>query len=79
MSQAAADTPSFESDIRPLFREKDREAMEGAFDLWDREDVSANAEAILASVAGGEMPCDGPWPEEQVELLRRWVEGGMPA
>jgi hypothetical protein len=70
---------SFESDIKPLFREKDREAMEGAFDLWDHDDVSANADSILAAVEGGEMPCDGPWSPDHVALLRRWVEAGMPA
>jgi hypothetical protein len=25
------------------------------------------------------MPCYGQWPAEQVDLLRRWVEGGKPA
>jgi hypothetical protein len=70
---------SFETDIKPLFRDKDREAMEGAFDLWDHEDVSENSAAILAAVEGGEMPCDGPWPADHVELFRRWVEAGMPA
>jgi len=68
---------SFDQDIRPLFREKDREAMEGAFDLWDHEDVRENAGAILEAVASGEMPCDEAWPPERVELLRRWVEAGM--
>jgi len=71
--------PGFERDIRSLFREKDREAMESAFDLWDHADVSENAEAILSSVESGGMPCDGAWAPEQVDLLRRWVEGGMPA
>jgi hypothetical protein len=71
--------PSFESDIRPLFREMDRDAMESDFDLWDHEDVSADAHAILAAVEGGGMPCDGAWPPERVELFRRWVEAGMPA
>jgi len=71
--------PSFDRDIRPLFRESDRTAMEGAFDLWDHEDVSDNADAILSAVEGGGMPCDGPWPPERVELLRRWVQAGRPA
>jgi len=70
---------SFEQDIRPLFREKDREAMDGAFDLWDHEDVSEHAGAILDAVASGGMPCDGAWPAERVALLRRWVEAGKPA
>jgi hypothetical protein len=24
------------------------------------------------------MPCYGPWPAEQVELFRRWVQAGSP-
>ncbi|HEX9134585.1 MAG TPA: hypothetical protein VF844_20030 [Ktedonobacteraceae bacterium] len=32
-------TPSFARDIRPLFRESDRESMVFAFDLWDYNDV----------------------------------------
>lgn len=78
MSEIETSQLSFERDIRPLFREKDREAMEGAFDLWDHEDVSANASAILEAVASGGMPCDEAWPPDRVELLRRWVEDGMP-
>jgi hypothetical protein len=70
---------SFDRDIRPLFREVDREAMAGAFDLWDHGDVSANAAAILEAVEGGGMPCDEAWPPERVELLRRWVAEGLPA
>ena len=46
------------------------------FDLWDYEAVRENAEAILAATEGGDMPCDGAWPEERVALLRRWIEGG---
>jgi hypothetical protein len=70
---------SFERDIKPLFREMDREAMESAFDLWDHEDVRANAPAILATLEGGSMPCDGAWPPERVQLFKGWVEAGAPA
>ncbi len=72
-------TPSFARDIRPLFRESDRESMDFAFDLWDYHDVSAHAEDILERLTEGTMPCDGEWPEEQVARFRRWVEAGMPA
>jgi hypothetical protein len=41
--------------------------------------VRANAEAILAVVEDGSMPCDGAWPAERVGLFRRWVEAGTPA
>lgn len=68
--------PSFAADIRPLFRERDRRAMTFLFDLWDLEAVKANAAAILASTQTGDMPCDRAWPDERVELLRRWIEGG---
>lgn len=69
---------SFERDIKPLFREMDRQAMEGAFDLWDHGDVSEHAGPIYEAVAGGGMPCDAPWPPERVALLKRWVDLGMP-
>ncbi|MDQ1551914.1 MAG: hypothetical protein QOD50_1336 [Actinomycetota bacterium] len=70
---------SFETDIKPLFREGDRESMESHFDLWSHDDVSENADAILARLQEGSMPCDGAWPEAQVELFRRWAEGGKPS
>jgi nucleotide-binding universal stress UspA family protein len=69
----------FEEDIRPLFREKDVEEMKDIsnLDLSDYEDVRANAEAIHSYVADGSMPCDGPWPDEQVEKFKRWMDQGM--
>lgn len=69
----------FEHDIKPLFREADRDAMEFAFDLWSHRDVTQNAEAILEQLETGSMPCDGAWPSERVELFGRWVEAGKPA
>ena len=68
----------FDEDIKPLFRERDRGAMRSTFDLWSYDDVSQNADAILAAVRDGVMPCDGAWPSEQVELFQRWVESGKP-
>jgi hypothetical protein len=70
--------PTFGNDIKPLFRERDRESMLRAFDLWSYEDVKANADRILGAVRGGSMPCDGAWPQEQVDLLQRWIESGEP-
>ena len=70
---------SYESDIRPLFRDKDRERMEFAFDLWSYDDVKENADLILERLEEGDMPCDGAWPDEQVALFKRWVESGTPA
>jgi hypothetical protein len=70
---------SFERDIKPLFRDIDRDAMESSFDLWDYDDVRDNADAILTAVEGGGMPCDGAWSPEQIEAFRTWVDAGMPA
>jgi hypothetical protein len=69
---------SFEIDIKNLFREGDRGAMRFAFDLWSHDDVSQYADAILDRLERGTMPCDGAWPEEKVNLFRRWIESGKP-
>jgi hypothetical protein len=70
---------SYATDIKPLFREGDREAMLTHFDLWLYDDVVAHKDAILATLTAGEMPCDGAWPEEQVKLFRDWAADGTPA
>jgi hypothetical protein len=74
-----AQAPSFERDIRPLFRSKDVEAMSGAFDLSSYENVRTNAERIYERLANGSMPCDGKWPADQVERFRGWVDAGTPS
>ncbi|HXQ96411.1 MAG TPA: hypothetical protein VN800_05755 [Candidatus Acidoferrales bacterium] len=68
--------PGFAADIKPLFRDRDRTAMTFLFDLWDYADVRLNAGQILASTESGDMPCDGTWTKERVDLLRRWIDGG---
>jgi hypothetical protein len=70
--------PSYEDDIKPLFRDTDRDSMDFAFDLWSYQDVQGNADLILERLEAGSMPCDGAWPAERVSLFRRWVEAGMP-
>ena len=67
---------SFVEHIKPLFRERDRQSMTFAFDLWDVDDVRSNAEAILDRLQEGTMPCDGGWSSDQVELFGRWIAGG---
>jgi hypothetical protein len=72
---------SFERDVKPLFRERDRGAMLNVakFDLWEHDDVVAHAQAILGRLEDGSMPCDQAWPSEQVSVFRQWVDAGMPA
>jgi hypothetical protein len=69
---------SFETDIKPLFREMDRQEMSWAYDLWSHAEVSRNADVILERLERGDMPCDGGWSPEQVALFRRWTEAGAP-
>ena len=72
------DEVHFDSNIKPLFREKDRESMFKAFDLWSYSDVKAHSDAIGERLKNGSMPCDGAWPPERVRLFERWVEQGKP-
>jgi CDGSH-type Zn-finger protein/truncated hemoglobin YjbI len=69
---------SFRTHIRAMFRDKDRQSMSRAFDLWSVDDVRAHSAAILERVASGSMPCDGAWPEDWVATFRRWAESGQP-
>jgi hypothetical protein len=70
---------SFASDIRPLFRTKDLESMRSAFDLSDHADVAEHADAILAALRSGKMPCDGAWPASRVDMFQLWIDAGKPA
>ena len=83
---------SFASDVAPMFRTKDRMCMgpmgvdltsyaymsdsagDGAFPDY------ANARHVLARITGVEtprMPKGGPyWGNDQVTILRNWIETG---
>jgi len=72
---------SFASDIRPLFRDTpDVDTMKPmGIDLSSYDDVKAKAENIYARLEDGSMPCDDPWPKEQLALFKRWMDEGMAA
>ena len=76
---ATADPISFDRDIKPLFRDRDRGAMKFFVDLWSYDDVARESDAILERVRDGSMPCDGPWNEERIALFQKWVDGGKAA
>jgi hypothetical protein len=65
---------SFEQDIKPLFRQKDRDAMLQAFDLFDYDDVVENADAIVGALQCGYcQPGQTPAATALLELRgRRW-------
>jgi hypothetical protein len=60
----------FETHVKPMFRERDRNSMESAFDFWSHDELIEHADAILARLQAGTMPCDGAWPQAQGRPLR---------
>jgi hypothetical protein len=77
----------FQSDIRPLFTERDIHAMSKAFNLANYDDVKAHAAAIydrIRGIGGAVMPPSppreqGPWPQSQIELSPNgWRTGTSP-
>jgi hypothetical protein len=65
VTSGAEETLSFETHVKPMFREGDRDSMEFAFDLWSHDDVSQHADAILARLEAGTMPATGRGPEHR--------------
>ena len=76
---ATGEPISFDEDIKPLFRERDRESMISTFDLWSYDDVTRLSDPILARVRDGSMPCDGAWGDERIALFQDWIAAGKPA
>jgi succinate dehydrogenase/fumarate reductase cytochrome b subunit len=69
---------SFATDIRPLFRDKDIKAMKAmGIDLSSYENVKKRAQHIYARLSAKQMPCDGPWSENNVQKLKEWMDSGM--
>jgi hypothetical protein len=75
---------SYQSDICPLFTERDIRVMSKAFNLASYEDVKARAAAIcdrIRSIGADVMPPppsrgEGPWPQDRIELFARWIADG---
>ena len=76
---AAGETISFEREIKPLFRDRDRGSMKFFIDLWSYDDVARESDAILERLRDGSMPCDGAWDEARIALFQSWVNGGKAA
>lgn len=73
---AEGEPVGFDALIKHLFRERDRRAMSFVFDLWSYDDVSQHADGILQRLRAGNMPCDGAWPPDRIEVFQRWIDGG---
>jgi hypothetical protein len=50
---ATGEPISYAEDVKPLFRERDRQSMLSNFDLWSYDDVSRMSDAILARLRNG--------------------------
>jgi hypothetical protein len=74
---APGEPVSFDAHIKPLFRDRDRQSMSFAFDLWSADDVRAHAAGILQRLQDGTMPCDGAWPADRIAVFERWTETGL--
>lgn len=69
----------FATTIRPLFRDTpDVDSMKDfGLDLSSYEQVKARAAEIYEMLENGSMPCDAPWPPQQLALFKQWMDEGM--
>jgi hypothetical protein len=73
---------SFDTDIRPLFRDGDIECMRNAGIKLDDPAwmcVPANAQSVYSQVSAGHMPPDAPWSADRVSQFKKWMDAGYPA
>jgi hypothetical protein len=79
-----AELIGFQSDILPLFTERDIRAMNKAFNLASYDDVKKHAPAIydrIRGIGGAVMPPppprgEGPWPQANIDLFAQWMADG---
>jgi hypothetical protein len=79
-------TTSFQTDIRPLFTERDIQGMKKGFDLTSYDEVKAHAAAIydrIRGIGGALMPPppprgEGAWPQARIDLFAKWIADGCP-
>jgi CDGSH-type Zn-finger protein/truncated hemoglobin YjbI len=76
-ARAPGEPISYADHIKPLFRDRDRQSMTFAFDLWSYDDVCKYSDGIMSRIRAGNMPCDEPWNAAHIALLQRWIDGGM--
>jgi hypothetical protein len=76
-------TPVFELHILPMIRATDREHMVriAGFDLWNYDQLVQHAAKVERRLGvSQDMPTaatGGPWPDEWIQLFRRWRESGF--
>ncbi len=76
---------SFQTDIRPLFTQRDIDGMRKGFNLESYDEVKNHAAAIydrIRGIGGALMPPppprgEGPWPQSRIELFAKWIADGL--
>lgn len=72
--------PSFAKDIRPLFTQEDVDHMldvDPNLDLSSYDSVKSNATAIYDVLSSGAMPPGEPWPKDNVDKFKQWMDQGF--
>ena len=76
---------SFETDIRPLFTQRDIQGMSKSFNQANYDDVNTHAGVILDRIQASTiiMPPppprgEGPWAQSRINLFAKWVADGCP-
>ena len=73
---------SFARDICPLFTQEDIEHMldvDPSLDLGSYDSVTAHASNIYSMLSLSAMPPGRPWPKEQVDKFKQWMDEQYPA
>ncbi len=70
---------SYQTDIRPLFRDFDLETLKrfDRIDLNSLDSVRAHIETLRERLQAGKLPYDACWSSKQIALFRRWINQGM--
>lgn len=81
--QPAGPVVSFAGDILPLFTQMDIDHMKRLrlpLDDYSAMSDPATAQSVYEAVSDGSMPPsrsgEPPWSPEQVDLFKRWMDGG---
>jgi hypothetical protein len=76
-------TVTFKTDILPLFTSIDIEHMRKfgvSLDDYEYMSQPTHAESVYETVSAGTMPPkssgEPPWPEDQVQMFKAWMDGG---
>jgi Tfp pilus assembly ATPase PilU len=77
LNKAPDRAPSFQEDVKLLFRQADRDRMQWAFDLWDVDSVRQHADDILRRLERHDLPFESGCPPQHVDVFRAWMQGGM--